>query len=69
MTESELFELYASSGIVKIAAGSKHTLVLKSDGTVWAWGYNAQGQLGDGITSNSESLSRLDRNNSRIRWT
>ena len=22
-------------------------LALKEDGTVWAWGYNAQGQLGD----------------------
>jgi alpha-tubulin suppressor-like RCC1 family protein len=34
-------------GIVAVAAGRNHSLALKHDGTVWAWGYNAQGQLGD----------------------
>src|SRR3990170_1798433 len=36
----------------QIAAGSYHTLAIKSDGTLWAWGYNYSGQLGDGTTSN-----------------
>jgi hypothetical protein len=31
-----------------LAAGESHSLALKSDGTVWAWGYNFEGQLGDG---------------------
>ena len=31
-----------------ISAGDHHTLALKSDGTVWAWGWNQWGQLGDG---------------------
>ncbi|NBD23058.1 RCC1 domain-containing protein [Paenibacillus glycinis] len=35
---------------VAISAGSKHSLALKDDGTVWAWGYNGDGQLGDGST-------------------
>ena len=38
----------ALSGVVGIAAGSYHTAYLKDDGTVWAVGYNDQGQLGDG---------------------
>lgn len=32
-----------------IAAGSDHTLGLAADSTVWAWGSNSNGQLGDGI--------------------
>jgi DNA-binding beta-propeller fold protein YncE len=31
-----------------IAAGAFHSLWLKADGTVWAWGYNGYGELGDG---------------------
>jgi len=34
-------------GIVAIAAGWNHSLALRSDGTVLAWGSNAYGQLGD----------------------
>ncbi len=36
------------SNVIAIAAGGQHNLALKSDGTVWAWGWNSQGQLGDG---------------------
>jgi alpha-tubulin suppressor-like RCC1 family protein len=36
------------SGVVAIAAGTAHSLALKSDGSLWAWGYNSDGQLGDG---------------------
>jgi alpha-tubulin suppressor-like RCC1 family protein len=31
-----------------IATRELHALVIKSDGTVWGWGRNADGQLGDG---------------------
>ncbi len=35
------------SDVIAIAAGRHHTLALKDDGTVWAWGSNEYGQLGD----------------------
>ena len=31
-----------------VAAGGSHSLALKADGSVWAWGWNVYGQLGDG---------------------
>jgi alpha-tubulin suppressor-like RCC1 family protein len=34
--------------VIAIAAGAAHSLALKKDGSVWAWGHDANGQLGDG---------------------
>jgi alpha-tubulin suppressor-like RCC1 family protein len=34
--------------VIGIAAGIWHSLALKRDGTVWAWGRNYHGALGDG---------------------
>ena len=38
-------------GFNSIADGNGWVLALKSDGTVWGWGINNQGQLGDGTTT------------------
>jgi len=37
--------------IIAIAGGGYHSLALKRDGTVWAWGCNDYGQLGDNSTT------------------
>src|SRR5262249_54208326 len=39
------------SPVVAVAAGGSHSLALTFDGTVWAWGLNANGQLGDTTTT------------------
>jgi alpha-tubulin suppressor-like RCC1 family protein len=44
-------QITSLSGVVAIAAGANHSLAVKSDGTVWAFGANASGQLGDGSTN------------------
>ena len=31
-----------------VSAGYVHTVARKTDGTLWAWGFNGYGQLGDG---------------------
>jgi alpha-tubulin suppressor-like RCC1 family protein len=36
----------------KITSGGSHTLAIKTDGTLWAWGQNFWGQLGDGTNTN-----------------
>jgi alpha-tubulin suppressor-like RCC1 family protein len=40
------------SNIVAISAGWDHALALRSDHTVWAWGQNGVGEIGDGTTIN-----------------
>jgi alpha-tubulin suppressor-like RCC1 family protein len=39
----------------KVACGYLHTLATKTDGTLWNWGYNAYGQLGDNTTTSRSS--------------
>jgi alpha-tubulin suppressor-like RCC1 family protein len=41
----------ALTGITAIAAGDDHSLALAADGSLWAWGGNSTGQLGDGTTT------------------
>ncbi|WP_162463248.1 immunoglobulin-like domain-containing protein [Paenibacillus psychroresistens] len=38
--------------IIAIAAGNLHSVAVAQDGTVWAWGNNSSGQLGDGTNTN-----------------
>ena len=38
------------TGVKSVKAGGDHGLVLKTDGTVRAWGYNYYGQLGNGTS-------------------
>lgn len=40
-------------GVTRVAAGNMHSLALRADGSVWAWGYGGNGQLGNGATANS----------------
>ena len=41
------------AGIRSISAGETFSLALKNDSTVYAWGVNTSGQLGDGTNTNS----------------
>jgi alpha-tubulin suppressor-like RCC1 family protein len=47
------------TGVTQIAAGVRYSLALRSDGTVWAWGWNNDGQLGDGTTVDRNRPERL----------
>src|ERR1035438_8221940 len=39
------------TNVAAIMGGEQHNFALKADGSVWAWGWNYFGQLGDGSTN------------------
>ena len=47
------------AGFKAIRAGYKHFVLLKHDGTVWCFGENEHGQLGDRTYNKSDSLVRV----------
>jgi alpha-tubulin suppressor-like RCC1 family protein len=53
-------EVTGLTNVVAIAAGGFHSLALRSSGEVWAWGFNAWGQLGTGnVTSQLQPTPTL----------
>lgn len=40
------------SNVAVVAGGNNHSVALKTDGSVWIWGSNHQGTLGDGTLNN-----------------
>ncbi|KAL6039185.1 hypothetical protein STEG23_012209, partial [Scotinomys teguina] len=45
--------------VIEVACGSYHSLVLTSDGEIFAWGYNNSGQVGSGSTANQPIPRRV----------
>jgi alpha-tubulin suppressor-like RCC1 family protein len=45
------------SNVAEVAVGGSHTCARRTDGTLWCWGANYVGQLGDGTTSPRSSPS------------
>jgi alpha-tubulin suppressor-like RCC1 family protein len=60
-TDSSVPALAQSPGgsWLTIAACENYTLGLRTDGTVWSWGSNAQAQLGDGTTADHASPTQI----------
>ncbi|MEN6463101.1 MAG: CFI-box-CTERM domain-containing protein [Syntrophomonas sp.] len=43
-------EVSGLQNIIAVSAGYRHALALQSDGSVWAWGSNTYGEIGDGTS-------------------
>jgi len=48
-------QIGTSNNWKSVSAGREHSLAIKTDGTLWAWGLNDYGQLGDGTTINKNT--------------
>lgn len=58
-SQSDAIIADADTRYTAIAAGNWHTVALKADGSLWAWGSNSSGQLGDGTTTQSLAPKRI----------
>src|SRR3989304_1023492 len=59
---SEVNAMPASTNWASVSAGALHTIAIKRDDTLytlWAWGYNASGRLGDGTTTNRTTPTQI----------
>ena len=45
---------FENKRIIQVACGNSHTLALTSEGQVYSWGNNSDGQLGTGIVEGHE---------------
>jgi alpha-tubulin suppressor-like RCC1 family protein len=52
--------------VIQIYAGDNYALALRSDGTVWTWGNNASGQLGQNNTTNYLYATQVFKDAARI---
>ncbi|WP_308638950.1 RCC1 domain-containing protein [Paenibacillus silvisoli] len=49
---TEPMQVLGLKDVIQVAAGDNHSVAVTSDGTVWAWGGNEHGQLGDETREN-----------------
>ncbi|MDN3692356.1 T9SS type A sorting domain-containing protein [Chryseobacterium tructae] len=50
-----------------VSTGMYHSVGLKTDGSLWAWGYNYDGQLGDGTTISKNIPIRIGTDNNWLK--
>ncbi|MDR2182666.1 MAG: GerMN domain-containing protein [Clostridiales bacterium] len=49
----------ANGARATVATGTRHSLAIQPDGSLWAWGWNEGGQPGDGTTTNRHTPVRV----------
>jgi alpha-tubulin suppressor-like RCC1 family protein len=59
-------QIASDSNWVSIGLGSAHSAGLKSDGTLWAWGDNIYGQLGDGTKTSRTQPQQVGKDNNWV---
>ncbi len=57
---------FGGTDFTVVDSGHRHSIGLKSDGTLWAWGYNLLGQLVNGNHPNTNTPGQIG---SDTKWT
>ena len=52
-------QINAYSDWVAVASGSYHVIARRTDGSIWVWGGNYEGQLGDGTVDNKNTPQKI----------
>lgn len=53
------YEFQSGAGAMVLSAGKYHTVAVDANGAVWTWGRNANGQLGNGTTTDAKVPQQL----------
>ncbi len=59
MQTNEPMRIGSDTNWSQISVGAGHCLALKRDGSLWAWGQNEHGQVGNGTTSTRFTVTRI----------
>ena len=51
--------VHIMDNVIAVSAGACHSMAIKSDGTLWGWGENEHGELGDGTTNDSVTPKKI----------
>ncbi len=49
----------ASLGAFQVSVTGANSAAIKADGTLWTWGYNEYGQIGDGTTADRHEPTKV----------
>lgn len=66
---SNPYRIKSLDGAVYASTGYDHTAAIKSDGSLWTWGSNTYGQLGNGTTTDSYKPSQVLENVAVVKAT
>jgi alpha-tubulin suppressor-like RCC1 family protein len=54
------------NNVTAVVTGGFHSCALRADGTVWCWGFNGSGQLGNGLTTDTHHAVEVQKDDSDL---
>lgn len=61
--DEQVSKMPSTSTFSTVSAGGEHTIAIKTDGSLYAWGDNEYGQLGDGTNDDKKVPTQIGSDN------